>query len=137
MQIVVAYPPLIDEIDAKFHVRGRPCFFAWGDTLYNPLNFKVPPEIIAHEHQHRLQQELDTSIESWWRRYIADEPFRWDMEVAAHRLELQSLLYQNGNNRHARRAFHAQTARRLVASIYQWERRDTRTAMRALEGAMS
>ena len=35
MRIVNDYPPMFDEIDARFHVRGKPFLFAWGSVIYN------------------------------------------------------------------------------------------------------
>lgn len=56
MRIVKAYPPLIDEIDAAFKVRGRSILFAWGDIIFNPAGAAVPPELVAHERVHGDRQ---------------------------------------------------------------------------------
>ncbi len=59
MRVVHDYPPLMDEIDAKFHVRGKPVIYAWGTTIYNPSNIDVPPQLIAHEAVHGQRQGRD------------------------------------------------------------------------------
>ena len=42
-QIINDYPPLFDEIDAAFNVRGKSIIFSFGDRLYNPEGIEIPP----------------------------------------------------------------------------------------------
>ena len=114
MEIIKDYPPLFDEIDAKFHVRGRDIIYAWGDRIYAPLGGDIPPQLMAHEKIHCARQGDDA--EGWWRRYIADAAFRLDEEVLAHRIEYEVLAV--GGNRQRRRGVLLRTARRMAAPLY-------------------
>ena len=48
MRVVRETPPLFDEIDAAFNVRGRPVIFAWGDKIYAPLQQGELPRDTVH-----------------------------------------------------------------------------------------
>lgn len=87
MQIVKGYPPNIQVIDAKFHVIGKPVFFCYGDTIYNPAGVIICPSIVKHEEVHSIRQAGHP--EQWWERYIVDLQFRLDEEIPAHRAELK------------------------------------------------
>ena len=115
MRIVRDYPPLMDEIDAKFHVRGKPITYAWGTTIYNPLNLVIPPQLIAHEAVHGQRQGRD--IVGWWRRYIDDVAFRLAEEIPAHRAEYLNLVEGQPNRQQRRQALKI-TAKRLAAPLY-------------------
>lgn len=116
MNVVVANPPMFDEIDAVFNVRGRQVIFAWGRTIFNPANVVIAPQLFEHEAVHCERQGND--IEGWWRRYIADPEFRLYEEVPAHQAEYRSLLRLRGDNRANRRRFLPYVASRLAAPIY-------------------
>lgn len=133
MRIVEAYPPLIEEIDAAFKVRGKPILYAWGDTIFNPLGVAVPPELVAHEKVHgrrqlaalvdpQSPQLAEAAIRVWWMRYIADADFRLREEIHAHVAEFLSLCEQHAarwvSQRNMRRAFAAAVARKLSAPLY-------------------
>lgn len=123
MRVVQAEPPLIEEIDAAFKVRGKPVLFAWGDTIFNPLGVSIPPELMAHEAVHGLRQALcPGGAESWWRRYIAEPEFRLLEEIPAHVDEFVSLCAQYRKNwrseRNMRRTYASHVARRLAAPLY-------------------
>lgn len=113
LNVVFDYPPIFDEIDAKFHVRGKKVIFCWGNTIYNPMRIGVPPVLIAHEAVHKAQQKDD--IVGWWRRYIDDDEFRFQQELPAHVAEYYAL---KGGSRNERRAALKQTAQRLASPLY-------------------
>lgn len=114
MKIIHAYPPMIDEIDAAFNVRGQTVIFAWGDTIYNPARWDIPDSLIAHEEVHGQRQGSD--IEGWWKRYISDPTFRLEEEIVAHRAEYQYVV--RTANRPARRRALKQIAQRLCSPLY-------------------
>lgn len=85
MNVVVAYPPNIEQIDAVFNVRGKPIIFAWGGTIYNPTGGVITPELIAHESVHGSRQvSVTRDPEEWWARYLVDPEFRLAEELPAH-----------------------------------------------------
>jgi hypothetical protein len=88
MKIIRAFPPMYAEINKKFNVRGKPVIFTFGETIYNPNNVKIGPELMAHEEVHAKQQHVDP--EGWWRMYMADATFRLAEELPAHRAEFQA-----------------------------------------------
>lgn len=114
MRIVHDYPPLFDEIDAVFGVRGKPVIFAWGDIIYDPGHGDIRPELIAHEAVHGQRQGSD--VVGWWRRYIEDPVFRLAEEVPAHRAEYEHLI-ESGNRQMRRKALR-HVAKRLAAPLY-------------------
>jgi len=57
MRIVYDVPPLYDEIDAAFQVKGRQIIFAWGDRIYMPgMASGLSKALYAHEGQHTRNQ---------------------------------------------------------------------------------
>jgi hypothetical protein len=119
MRIVVARPPMFAEIDAAFHIAGKPVIFAFGDTIYNPLGGPVSPQLQAHEAVHGARQR-DSGVEKWWRAYIDDPQFRLDEEIPAHQAEYREFCRNatNGNARNARRMALHQIASRLASPLY-------------------
>lgn len=120
MRIIEDYPPLIDEIDERFHIRGKPVIFAWGDTIYNPQKNPVADWLIAHEAEHGQRQGSDlTDIVSWWRRYMDEDAFRMEEEAYAH---LAEYTFQLGGtiNRQQRRSLMMTTAKRFANPIYDY-----------------
>lgn len=115
MRIVIDYPPLFDEIDACFRVRGKHgVLYAWGDRIYNPSGVHVSDELIAHERVHGTRQGSD--ITGWWRRYMAEPAFRLEEEIAAHRAEYEWLAGHGSRNE--RRAALKRVAARLASPLY-------------------
>ena len=115
MPIVFDYPPLFDEIDARFHIGIKGVIFAWGALIYNPQRIDVPPQLIAHESVHGARQGRD--IEGWWHRYIDDPVFRLTEEIPAHRAEYRILLGM-ASNRQQRRAAAKVVAKRMASPLY-------------------
>lgn len=136
MKIVNAYPPNIDAIDAVFNVRGKPILYAWGDIVYQPHpdgDEPIASELRAHEREHGQRQlsfmfstssDRNERIAVWWERYLADQAFRLDEEVHAHRAELQHLLdkYPSAGAAWKRQAT-THVASRLRAELYRYEPR--------------
>lgn len=88
MHIAVALPPNFDEIVAAFPNATKPgVLFAYGDTIYNPSNVNIPPQLIAHEGVHEQQQIAAGGPRPWWREYIDDVEFRAEQELTAHQAE--------------------------------------------------
>lgn len=115
MQIIYDFPPLFDEINIRFHIRGKPVIFAWGDVIYNPSAIVVSPMLIEHETVHAKRQGND--VEGWWRRYIDDDAFRLQEELLGHMAEYKFLTSRSSNRAERRRAL-KQTAKRLALPIY-------------------
>lgn len=120
MRVVKGLPPLFDEIDAAFNVRGKPVFFAWGDTIYNPAGLVVTPPIAAHERVHGDRQGKD--IAAWWRRYIAEPDFRLCEEIPAHIAEFKAMCEWKAHSwvsqRNMRRTYSSVLAKKLAAPLY-------------------
>ena len=57
MRVVFGRPPMFDEINAKFHIAGKPVIFSWGDLIYNPARVTTPPHLMVHEAMHGERQE--------------------------------------------------------------------------------
>ena len=131
MKIIHDYPPMIDEIDAAFNIRGQTIIFAWGDTIYSPTGWNPPPELHAHEEVHGQRQGDD--IEGWWKKYIADPEFRLEEEIIAHRAEYQH--FAKRNDRPARRRALRRIAKRLCSSLYGKVITFKKARERLLEGA--
>lgn len=115
MNIVIARPPLFDEINAAFNVAGKDVFYCFGPDLYNPGGVDIPPAIIAHERIHSLQQGDD--VTGWWRKYIADAAFRLAQEIPAHQREFEFICFHGANRKH-RRGYLDSIARRLSGPLY-------------------
>lgn len=117
MEVVRDYPPNYEAIAARFPViRGKPILFAWGDRIYNPRGGIVSSALQAHEAVHGRRQGAD--IEGWWERYLEDDRFRFEEELAAHRAEYEYLIQEGAGNRQARRSAMRIVARRLASPMY-------------------
>lgn len=78
-------PPIWDDLCGAFKIRPKNVFFTYGDTLYNPDNLQVPPDIVAHEELHAEQQKHnDIDAVLWWGKYLRDPEFRLDQEARAY-----------------------------------------------------
>jgi hypothetical protein len=119
MRIVETYPPNFAAIDAKFGVLGKPCLYAYGGTIYNPLCVAVTPALTAHEEVHSERQRL-VGVEAWWLRYIEEDIFRLDEEVLAHAAEARRLIQDTDGSDRARRLVLSQTSTRLASPLYKY-----------------
>lgn len=120
MRVVRDVPPIFDEIDAAFQVRGRPILYAWGDVIYNPAGIAIPVELVAHEAVHGERQRAD--VRGWWRRYIEEPEFRLAEELPAHVAEFKALCASQSakwvSHRNMRRTYAAHVGKRLAAPLY-------------------
>ena len=117
--VLVEEPPLIDEIDAVFHVRNRPgVIFAWGNRIYNPSGKPIPASIIAHESVHLTQQApSEETLLAWWKRYLHDPAFRFGQEIPAHRAEYREYC-RHDKSREGRNTMSRYIARKLSSELY-------------------
>lgn len=118
MRIVNSYPPNIDDIDAKFNIKGKPIIFTYGDIIYNPLGVVISPSLHAHETVHSVRQTTDLkSILKWWDQYLVDDEFRLNEELLAHRAEYKQFCSEN-KDRNRQSIFLNTIATRLASPMY-------------------
>jgi hypothetical protein len=119
MRVVYDKPPMYDEIDVAFGVKGKPVIFAWGDRVYMPgMAGGLSKALDAHETVHGERQlAYPGGVEAWWRRYIADPQFRLDEEIPAHRAEL-AVLQRKAKGPSMKAHFLSRIAARLAAPLY-------------------
>lgn len=115
LEVVVALPPMFDEIDRAFGVAGKPVIFCWGRRIYNPTGGVVTPELQAHEGVHSRRQGDDPR--GWWERYLVEPAMRLEEEVLAHQAEVAEFCRRH-TDRNARVRYRAQVARRLSGPVY-------------------
>lgn len=126
MDIIVAKPPMWDEISKVFQIEGKPVIFSWGRKIYNPAAVPIRPELLQHEAVHGERQingqvngNAEESIREWWHQYLADAEFRLDEEVRAHRAEYRWLCSdQRLKDRNLREHALRNIAARLSAPLY-------------------
>lgn len=116
MKIKKDYPPNYNQIAQKFDIRGNPrVIFTYGDTLYVPNGAEIPPDLMAHEETHTVQQ-LKMGVAAWWDKYLVDDQFRLNQEVEAYRAQYK--YAQENMNRHGRRALLNRIASDLSGVMY-------------------
>jgi hypothetical protein len=121
MKILVEKPPNFERILAAFpHADGK-VLFAYGDTIYNPKGIQIPHYLLAHEAVHGMRQLGQGGVDPWWDKYIDDAEFRYQEELASHRVEY-AVLAQQVQDRNARAKLLMATAARLVAPLYSYKR---------------
>lgn len=118
-------PPLFDEIDAAFAVRGKPVLFAWGtDKIYAPSGVStVQPALAAHEMAHGRRQDIYDpvgGIEKWWLRYLTDAGFRLEEEKIGHLAEFRYHC-DHSSGRNQRRMHLSNVSARLSAALYRYD----------------
>lgn len=117
MKIINKYPPNIDEIDSKFHVRGKDIAYTYGDTVYIPMGGGLPDHVKFHENVHIKQQSV-MGPEAWWRKYIDDSKFRLDQELQAYQAQYWFLKYGKRYDRNQRRAILMAISNDLSGPMY-------------------
>ncbi len=83
MKISNTFPPNINEI-RKVLVVPKGMLFTYGDTIYNPNNGNISPDMLIHEEMHCEQQKKD-GPEFWWKKYLLDAQFRLSQELEAYK----------------------------------------------------
>lgn len=79
-----AYPPNFHDIKRILpdnYADFRPVF-CYGDTIYNPFELDIPPDVEFHEQVHSSQQGINP--ESWYFKYLNDKNFRKEQELEAY-----------------------------------------------------
>lgn len=80
-----AYPPNYKELtDVLGDVSEFKPVFAYGDTIFNPFNREITPDVEYHEQVHSNQQANFTSPEIWYIKYLNDAEFRLAQEIEAY-----------------------------------------------------
>lgn len=83
MDIKIEFPPNWNQILMTFpDVAQYKPVFAYGDTIYNPFDKKIPSDIIFHESIHSKQQGEYPDI--WWQQYLENVEFRLNAELEAY-----------------------------------------------------
>lgn len=91
MKIVNEFPPNIEKIKKVVEITPM-TIFTYGDTIYNPgAHSPFPPELLAHEVVHSIQQGQDP--EAWWDKYLSDVHFRLSQELDAYRAQYKKFRH--------------------------------------------
>lgn len=134
--IKIEWPPNIEQIaeafphvDAAFNTHTMPkdhpdrapggILFAYGEDIYNPSGVRIVPALMAHEYRHCARQ-FATSAKSWWESYLTDPEFRYGEELLAH-VDEYIAQAKHTNDRNVRAKLQQQTAKRLVAPLYNYQ----------------
>jgi len=131
VKVIRDRPPLFDDIDRVFHIRGQSILFAWGDCIYVPSgSLEISPALISHERVHgdrqlsyappgasRLLFTPEELIHLWWRRYLVDIDFRRKEESLAHIAEYRHLC-EHAGGRNQRRRHMSIVASKLSSPLY-------------------
>lgn len=130
--IIISTPPNFDAILKAFPRAGDPgVLFAFGNDIFNPSGFELPPALVAHErvHCHRQSTGCFTRIQGhspnqladvWWRFYLEEPEFRYHEELLAHAAEFKDQV-AGYPDRNARARLLTSTARRLTAPLYNYQ----------------
>jgi hypothetical protein len=135
--VLIERPPNFGYIVKVFPKAAEPgVIFAFGEYIYNPSGFTIPPALLAHEAVHGERQLWPSmiSVERWWEKYLEDAEFRYNEELPAHAAEFHAQLPADRNDR---AKLLMSTARRLVAPLYAYGTRYTfNNAIRDLQSAV-
>lgn len=117
VQIVHEWPPRIEEIEKRFGQLPDSVIFAWDDKIMVPGGRPIDPWLIDHELVHLGQQKDIGGVDVWWDKYLVDDEFRLDQELAAHVVEYRSFCrHERDRNRQA--AYLNWIAGRLAHKMY-------------------
>ena len=86
--------PLLEQYRAKFPI-DKNTIFALGDTIYTNQN--LPNHLIAHEKKH-LEQQEERGLKEWIYDYLEDPGFRLSQEVAAYKVQLETITDRNARS---------------------------------------
>lgn len=97
MQIKNQQPPNYRDILDVFPTVPtlKPCF-CYGDTIYNPFEIEILPDLEFHESIHSKQQS--DSPEIWWYTYLHNKTFRLEQELEAYGGQYAFILKHIPNN---------------------------------------
>lgn len=120
MQVVTGYPPNFQAIAKAFPMALNPkVIFTYGDVVYTGDGAPtISPALKAHESVHsQRQREHASGVDGWWERYLADEPFRLEEELLAHRAEYRAFRGWTKDRNKVAQMLH-QVATRLSSGLY-------------------
>lgn len=116
IEIIKGLPPNFEAIARVLPAARKPgTIFTYGHQIYVSDGAALPKSLVAHEVVHVQQQEL-YGRDEWWDRYLKDIDFRFQMELAAHRMEFT--VAGTEGNRHDRRKAEKLIAARLAGPLY-------------------
>lgn len=81
MKISKTFPPNYSHI-CDFVTPTKDTIFTYGNTIYNPHDINILPDVVFHESIHKKQQ--GDNPETWWNLYLTDRDFRLSQEVEAY-----------------------------------------------------
>lgn len=81
MKTVIGLPPNYELIRIALNP-SKHAIFCYGDTIYNPSNRTITPDIEHHEYIHSKQQGDNPDL--WYARYLQDPQFRLEQEIEAY-----------------------------------------------------
>lgn len=119
-RIVRAFPPNYAVLKKAFNLDpAAGVIFSYGDRVFIPnQRAPLPPALVAHEAVHGERQlGHPRGIEGWWEDYVANEVFRLDEELPAHRAEYAWHRLHEG--RGGRERALAKIATRLSGPLYK------------------
>ena len=76
------YPPNYSRIIDVLGTSNGDILFAYYPHIYNPGGSNVSPDLLLHENIH-LEQQKSIGVDEWWKRYLADNQFRYEQELIA------------------------------------------------------
>ena len=121
MRIVNERPPewIMQGCLSQFRVDVEGTFWTYGDTIYNPGGHALPPDIVAHEEQHSVQQaNHEGGKDGWWRQYLDEPRFRLEQEAEAYGAQYRFYCEHVGD-RNKRALFLHRLAATLSGPLYQ------------------
>jgi hypothetical protein len=90
MKIEPTFPPNYEQINETLHIADyTAAVFTFRDTLHNPHDTQIRPDLLTHEEVHAKQQGGDP--EGWWKRYLEDPQFRLEQEAEAYGVQYRFL----------------------------------------------
>jgi len=85
MNILIQKPPIWEEAHKHFEIDDARTIYTYGDTIYNPSNVIIDPDVLEHESVHvRQQANTEGGPRAWWRHYFDDMSFRIGQEAEAY-----------------------------------------------------
>jgi hypothetical protein len=92
VSVVAGYPPNWDAIRLRFGLTdASQLVFTYAPRVYVPSGQALPPDIVIHEHVHLEQQAAPLGPEGWWARFLDDDEWRVEQEVAAYKAQIAHL----------------------------------------------
>lgn len=92
--------------------------FTYGNTIYNPFNCPLTPELIRHEETHMLQQQGSSEVAKiWWQNFLQDPQFRIEQEAEAYGAQYK-LHCQMEKNKRKQYMYLARLADMLAGPMY-------------------